>query len=282
VGFRRTGSIGGWAVGGLPSHLPMQLAYHWRKGSDLVLASHFHSNGQLQQEVLSVGIYFADKAPARTLTSLQIPPNYGQGAGLKIPAGETDYRLADSFVLPVDVDLVTVGGHAHTLCTAMDATATLPDGTQQPLFRIDAWDFKWQGLYSYKNAVRLPKGTRIDGWLSYDNSADNPTNPFSPPRTVSWGLETNDEMGSVIFELLAADEADLLLLNATLVVDSIGRDFMQRILTWSEDFEADDDGAILLDNLGRRERGAALLLDLDSDGSVSAEEIGVLYAVLEG
>ncbi len=281
MGFRRTGSLGGWAVGSTPAHLPMELAYLWRQGSDLVLASHFHSNGEPQEEVLTVGIHFADQAPKRTLTALQVPPNYGQFAGLRIPAGEENYRLEGSFKLPVDVELVTAGGHAHMLCTAMDATATLPDGTRQPLFRIDEWDFKWQGFYSYKKPFFLPKGTRIDGWLSYDNSAANPANPFNPPRPVGWGLETTDEMGSLIFELLAADEEDLILLNAALMIDQMGERTMHDILLRSEDLEAEEDGSILLSKLSRRDANAAGLLDLDLDGRVSADEIGVFYAVLE-
>lgn len=281
MGFRRTGSIGGWAVGTTAKHLPMELAYLWRKGSDLVLASHFHANGTAQQETLSVGIHFADKAPKRTLTALQVPPNYGQHAGLRIPAGADDYRLSGSFRLPVDVELVTAGGHAHTLCTAMDATATLPDGTQQSLFRIDEWDFKWQGTYAYTKPVFLPKGTLIDGWLSYDNSADNPSNPNNPPRTVGWGLETTDEMGSLIFELLAADEEDLILLNAALMIDGVGARTMQNILERSEDYEADEEGSIVLSELQRSDASMAGLLDLDLDGVVSADEIGVFYAVLE-
>jgi hypothetical protein len=281
MGFRRTGSLGGWAVGTTAKHLPQELAYLWRKGSNLVLASHFHPSGVAREETLTVGIHFADQAPKRTLTSLQIPPNYGQGAGLLIPAGEEDYRFKGSFVLPVDVELVTAGGHAHTLCKSMDATATLPDGSTQPLFRIDAWDFKWQGIYSYAKPVFLPKGTRIDGWLSYDNTANNPSNPHSPPRTVGWGLETNDEMGSLIFELLAANEEDLLLLNAALQIDLIGARAMQRVLAWTESVEVDDDGSIVMSTLSRREAGAAQLLDLDNDSIVSADEIGVFYAVLE-
>jgi len=73
-------------------------------------------------------------------------------------------------------------------------TARFPDGTKQPLLRIDDWDFEWQLLYSFKRPVSLPSGTVIEAECVYDNSANNPQNPSSPPRVVTSGFETTDEM----------------------------------------------------------------------------------------
>ena len=41
-----TSGLGGWAVGGMPRHLPMGLARNLPKGGDLVLQSHFHPTGK--------------------------------------------------------------------------------------------------------------------------------------------------------------------------------------------------------------------------------------------
>jgi len=40
----------------------------------------------------------------------------------------------------------------------------------------------------------LPKGTRLDLVAYYDNSTGNPLNPSSPPRRVTFGEQTTDEM----------------------------------------------------------------------------------------
>ena len=40
----------------------------------------------------------------------------------------------------------------------------------------------------------LPAGTLIEAQCVYDNSAGNPANPSSPPRVVTSGFETTDEM----------------------------------------------------------------------------------------
>ena len=54
--------------------------------------------------------------------------------------------------------------------------------------------------------MALPKGSRIDVTVVYDNSAENPNNPCTPPRRVQWGLQSTDEMGSVRFQIVPAEE----------------------------------------------------------------------------
>jgi hypothetical protein len=129
-----------------------------------------------------VGIYFADKAPENELFGIELPPLWGFGAGLNIPAGRKDYTFEDSVTLPVDAHAFGLYAHAHYIAKEMKATATLPDGTIKPLVWIQDWDFNWQDPYMYKTPVFLPKGTKIDVLFLYDNSVDNPRNPNNPPR----------------------------------------------------------------------------------------------------
>ena len=208
MGFQISGSLGGWAVGGTPRKLPLGLARPLRKGSDLVLATHFHPSGKVEREKTTIGLYFAEKKPKRTITGFQIPPVFGRFAGIDVPPGEKEYKIGGTFKVPVDMELVTASGHAHYICHKMNAEATLPDGRKIPLFRIDDWDFNWQGNYTYEKPLRLPKGTIIEAELIYNNSESNPRNPFSPPRRIKWGCESTDEMGSLIFNCIAANEKD--------------------------------------------------------------------------
>lgn len=208
MGFRPTGSLGGWAVGATPVKLPDGLAYPVRKGSDLVLQTHFHLSGKAEKETITVGLYFAENAPKRTLVSLQLPPAFGLFSNINIPAGKEEFKISDSFTLPVDVDLVAAGAHAHYLGRVLRTDATLPGGKQEPLFLIRDWDFNWQGQYLYKDYVRLPKGTVIRGEVSWDNSAKNPRNPSNPPVQIRWGEGSTDEMGSVSLLMVAANNAD--------------------------------------------------------------------------
>ena len=204
-----SGPLGGWAVGATPAFLPAGAALPLPKGSDLVLQMHFHLTGKPETEQATVGIYFTDTPPEHRLWSVQVPALFGFGAGIDIPAGEKTYVIDDSLTLPVDMKALFVGAHAHYLAKEMKATATLPDGTTQPLLWIQDWDFNWQDRYFYKTPVLLPKGTRIDVRLTYDNSADNPRNPNpTSPKRVTWGEQSFDEMGSVSLAMQALRSED--------------------------------------------------------------------------
>ena len=97
----------------------------------------------------------------------------------------------------MDADALGARGHAHYLAREMKMTATFPDGSTKGLLWIADWDFGWQDSYFFKAPIPLPKGTRIDSEIVYDNSDANPRNPNWPPKRVKWGLGTLDEMGSV-------------------------------------------------------------------------------------
>ena len=202
------GPLGGWAVGATPRFLPEGLALPMARGSDFVIQMHFHPTGKVEREKSTVGIYFADKAPDRMLRVLQLPGLFGIGQGIDIPAGEKNYVISRSATLPVDVKVYLANPHAHYLGKEFKATATLPDGTERPLLWIQDWDFNWQDGYNYKQPVLLPKGTRVDVRITYDNSAGNPHNPSSPPKRVLWGEESTDEMGSISFGLIPVRKED--------------------------------------------------------------------------
>lgn len=208
TGSGPVGALGGWAVGGRPAELPPGIARRLPAGSALVLQMHFHPSGKPETEQATIGLYFADSPPERTLIELQMPPLFGALAGIDLPAGASRVEYRDSFTLPVDVDVLSAGGHAHYLATDMRMTAMLPDGATRDLLAIPRWDFSWQERYYFSRPVRLPAGTKLDVAIAYDNSAANPANPFSPPRRVRFGLQSNDEMGSITLEMLPVREED--------------------------------------------------------------------------
>jgi mono/diheme cytochrome c family protein len=203
------GGLGGWAVGAQTRFLPEGLARYIPKDADLVLSTHFHPSGKAEKEVSTVGVYFADRAPTKQFTGVQLPPLFGVFKGIDIPAGAKEYAIEDSFTLPVDVKAFGVNAHAHYLAKQMKLTARLPGGQTRTLLLISDWDFAWQEQYQFKEFVSLPKGTRLDVKITYDNSADNPRNPSNPPKRVHWGEGSNDEMGSMSLTVVAANEADM-------------------------------------------------------------------------
>ena len=203
-GFRRmrrqgrgVGSLGGWAAGGQPRELPADLAWHLPKAADLVLSMHYHPSGKPERDQSSIGLYFTDQPPRTAFTGVQLPPAFGALSGVDIPAGNKAYKVTDSFTLPIDVEAFAISAHAHYLGKHLQMTATLPTGKQLDLLDIPDWDFSWQEQYQFKDFIKLPKGTRLDSMVVWDNSAANPNNPTVPPVRVRWGVESEDEMGSL-------------------------------------------------------------------------------------
>jgi len=205
--------LGGWAVGAQPHMQPAGLALPVSKGSDLIIQYHFHPNGKPAAEKSVIGLYFAKKAPERTLTAVQLPPTYSLFSGLNIPPGEKDFVIRDSYTLPVALDAVSIGAHAHYIAKQLRMTATLPSGEVKTLLWIKDWDFSWQDRYFFEHFVPLPKGTRLDAEVHWDNTADNPRNPSAPPIRVQWGEQSKDEMGSLTLVGVPHDESDLPLLR---------------------------------------------------------------------
>ena len=217
-----SGSLGGWAVGATPTMFPEGFAARLPKGSDFLLQMHFHLSGKPETERSLIGIYFADKPPEKHLFSIGLPALFGFGAGIDIPPGDTHYTIRDSFTLPGDVSVYSAIAHAHYLAKEMKADATLPDGSTKRLIWIQDWDFNWQDTYIYKKPFTLPKGTRLDVTLTYDNSEDNPRNPITPPRRALWGEQSFDEMGTVGFGFEVLNKADVPAFQEALLARSKG------------------------------------------------------------
>jgi Tfp pilus assembly protein PilF len=123
---------------------------------------------------------------------------------LDIPAGARDFLVSDDFRLPVDTTVLAVYPHAHYLGHLLEGYATLPSGERKWLIRITNWDPGWQGVYSYRTPIFLPKGSVISMRYHYDNSAGNPRNPNQPPRRVVAGNQATDEMGHLWLQVLPA------------------------------------------------------------------------------
>ena len=205
--------LGGWVPGMTPRFYPDGIAQPLPKHSNLILQLHLHPSGKPEREQGRLALYLSPSTPAKSMTSVQVPPAFGFAMGINIPADEPHYVVKDSFVLPVALEAYGARGHAHYLCREMKMTATLPDGSTRGLLWIKDWDFGWQDSYFYKAPFTLPKHTRIDAELVYDNSGGNPKNPNAPPKRVLWGRGSLDEMGSMSLLVTAPGGADADLLR---------------------------------------------------------------------
>jgi len=197
-GFPVPGYLGLWVSGSMPKPWPPGVAGRIRKNSGLVVQVHFHPDGKPEKVPFQLGLYLAHEASARVPYDLAVGSQF-----LNIPPGDSSYEVNSYAYVPSDTELLGVIPHAHLLGKEVKATATLPDGEVKPLIWIKHWAFNWQEEYRYKTPLSLPQGTRIDVRWIYDNSAANPLNPNHPPRLVTWGEQSTDEMCELHLELVA-------------------------------------------------------------------------------
>jgi len=232
-----------WTPGSRPRHAPEGTGYVMPSKADLLIQMHYHKSGKPEADSTQVGLYLSEKPLPKQVQTGFIFPEISPEQGMKlqakfrsamatgkrptldetfedvlvIPAGEANYAIKGSsragqmMGRPIsrDILLTSVMPHMHWLGRDFTFEAVLPDekGTRLPLIRIDRWDFNWQGTYAFAEPIRLPKGTYFETQAHFDNSDANPANPSHPPKNVTWGEQTTNEMCIGIFEFVLADGA---------------------------------------------------------------------------
>jgi hypothetical protein len=189
VGFLPSGSLGGWAPGMRARMLPTGKAFRVEPGARLVLQVHYNKSGKAESDLTRVGLYFAKK-PVEQRMQLAWLFNMM----LNIPANAKAHKQLYRHYVPDNITMYGVMPHMHLLGKEMKAWAELPDKSVVPLIHVQDWDFNWQLNYLFKKPVKIPKGSTIFVEATYDNSAENPNNPNSPPKPVHVGEKTTDEM----------------------------------------------------------------------------------------
>ena len=194
----------GWTPGQVRPLAAEGMAWTLDPGSDLLLEMHLTPSGEPETVRSRIGFFFTADPPTEIPFTIRLGKQ-----DLDIPPGVSDYRSEDRYVLPVDVEVQGIQPHAHHLARRVRGYATLPDGTRRPLIAIDDWDFHWQDSYRYAEPFRLPRGTELAMEFTYDNSIGNPNNRHSPPRRVTWGQLSANEMGDLWIQVVPRSAADL-------------------------------------------------------------------------
>jgi peroxiredoxin len=190
VGFFPQGGLGGWAPGQLARQMPPGYGFLLPKHSDVVVQVHYHRDGRVEHDKLQIGLYFAKStAGMKSFKGGVIP-----GRFLGIPANDSNYKVYGSTTVNEDCILHNITPHMHLVGKKIKVTIKFPNKPKETLLEIGSWDYNWQETYFLKDPLKLPKGTILDVEAIYDNSAKNPNNPNNPPKLVTFGEQTTNEM----------------------------------------------------------------------------------------
>lgn len=204
--------FGAWAPGGNALVYPPGMGVKLEAGTDIVVQLHYPKGSAGEVDSTRIHYYFAPLGtPMREVkfatvadpwftnqnTPFIIPPNQIKTFHTRL---ELNYGL--------DFSLLRVFPHMHLLGKSMRAWVKLPDGSIQPLIHIPEWDFEWQGAYAFPHLLYVPDGSTIETDFTYDNTTGNPNNPHNPPKTVTYGEETTDEMLFLFLEYALYQSGD--------------------------------------------------------------------------
>ncbi len=205
-GYVASGSIGnlaqlsflgqqlpGYVPGSQPTVFNNGMAQRIGPNSDLVVQVHYAPTTADEPDSSTFNLFFADKPASRNVRSyIMLPFNLRNGPFVINANSVREFHGV--YKTPVDVSLLGIAPHCHLLGKNWRIFAITPSRDTIPLIRIGDWDFNWQGAYHFKKLKYLPRNTEIHAYATYDNTTNNPFNPNSPPKTVTWGEGTSDEM----------------------------------------------------------------------------------------
>ncbi|MGD9646654.1 MAG: redoxin domain-containing protein [Pirellulales bacterium] len=177
------------APGARPLVLPEGFAKKVPAGSKLKFQMHYTPNGTPQSDISSVGLKFADPRSVRT----EVRTDAAFNIVFRIPPRAEAYPVNSMRTMGKDVLLVSLYPHMHLRGSAFRYTARYPDGKEEILLDVPAYDFNWQNTYELKEPKLLPKGTVLRCDAKFNNSASNAANP-DPNIEVGFGEQTYQEM----------------------------------------------------------------------------------------
>jgi hypothetical protein len=195
-----TPSVVNYLPGVMPAIYPAGIGGYKisKKGAFLIQNMHYGPSAADTFDVSHINLYFSPIAPKRPMLEIQMG-TLGETLVVPefiIPANEV-VTFTTTYRVPQDISVLTINPHMHLLGTEFEAFAILPDGDTIPLVRINKWDFRWQYFYTFKNMLKIPKGSIIKAIGTFDNTIANPHQPFMPPRTITepaGDMKTTDEM----------------------------------------------------------------------------------------
>jgi hypothetical protein len=186
------GTLGGWAPGSRPLELPDGVGLSLPAASRVVIQVHYHPHhAEPEPDRTALGLYWSKETPARQLFFIPVIER-----SFTIPPNDPGYQVTAQLPIrtPFPLTLWFIAPHMHLLGKKMNVQLQPLNGAAQCLIDIEDWDFNWQGAYRFNEPVSIPAGSQFLLTAQYDNSSANPRNPNDPPKAVSWGEQTTDEM----------------------------------------------------------------------------------------
>ncbi len=197
----------GWVPGNDKISFPKGTGVKLNANSDFLLNMHYAPSPVSDTDQSEILLYFSKQKVEREVRNITLRENDISNKPFLIKAGEK----ATFFIskkIDKSISLISVLPHMHLIGKSFRAFAITPDGEVVNLVKIDNWEFNWQMTYQFKKLLKVPAGSTFIVEGTYDNTAENPENPYSPPKDIGYGWGTKDEMFNLVLYYLDYKEGD--------------------------------------------------------------------------
>lgn len=241
--------IGGvWVAGSPPTVFENGIGHTADADQMFSFNMHYHPSGTAGTDQSKLGVYFGEGDIEKVITTA-----FAADMGLHIAAGDPDHREDAVYLFANDSKILSLLPHMHNRGKSMKYTLQRPDGSQEVLLDVPAYDYDWQNIYRLAEPVDAPAGSFVQVEAHWDNSPENPANP-NPTAEVPWGDGTNNEMLVAFIDFI---DADRLKPRAPRVNKQI-----ERLLT---KHSADSSYMVAMDGMGFAGKWGLVLPDASSD-----------------
>ena len=208
IGVNSAVLLGTWVPGSSPIFVPNGMGKRLPSNAKIVVQIHYPEYASGQVDSSKFHFVFTSNSVRNISDAAVLNHSSNMVNGPLFIPKNTVKTFREEFISPANVTLISVGPHGHLLCKSLKAFGITLAGDTIPIIDIPEWDFHWQGFYNFKKPLKIPVGTKLIGIGVYDNTVDNIHNPNNPPKDVSLGEATTDEMMLFYFSFLLYQNGD--------------------------------------------------------------------------
>ena len=165
-----------YAPGSLPIEFPIdslnKFGIEIPANSSIELGMHYPEGtfGQLDSTKVKFYFYPQNTAIREIYTEYLITEGLPPDPPFSIPANQITQMSSSYGPIINDISVMSIFPHMHLLGKDMECFAVTPTNDTINLIRINKWDFEWQGAYLYKQFIKIPAGSIIYAFGTYDNT----------------------------------------------------------------------------------------------------------------
>lgn len=159
--------LGTWTPSTPVTNMPPGSGVQLPAGAKLTVEIAYRGNAEEGSGAGELGLYFAEKAPAQSVASIDIA-----FPGANVAAGKIGERLRTETAIKTATTLTAMWPRLGQGARSFEVTAIRPDGSVEPMLWVNSYRADWPAPYILKEPVTLPAGSRVVVTAYYDNTSD--------------------------------------------------------------------------------------------------------------